>query len=182
VLALLLAVAVVSGCIFNPDTEAAGEQRSRRPDDSGRADSAAVEGVSGLATSICSRACFPNTADQAPYFFFLNAPVNGIDNWDLTEELRIHRRMFKPEDPLPGESPGAAELWLVVDHDQSVATGGILGRAHRSLQDAGESRAAWTPNKWKATEAEFHADILFETQVRPITASTAGTTSSSSRT
>jgi hypothetical protein len=55
---------------------------------------------------------FPNAADAAPYFFFLNAPVNGIDNWDLTEELRIHRRMFKPEDPLPGETPVPDPLWL----------------------------------------------------------------------
>src|SRR6188474_3538849 len=56
---------------------------------------------------------FPNTADAAPYFFFLNAPVNGVDNWDLTEELRIHRRMFKPEDPLPGETPVPDPLWLL---------------------------------------------------------------------
>jgi hypothetical protein len=56
---------------------------------------------------------FTAAADEAPYYFFLNSPVNGIDNWDLTEELRIHRRMFKPEAPLPGESPVPAELWLV---------------------------------------------------------------------
>ena len=56
---------------------------------------------------------FATETDQAPFHFFLNAPVSGIDNWDLTEELRIHRRMFKPEDPLPGEIEVHQELWLI---------------------------------------------------------------------
>ena len=55
---------------------------------------------------------FPTAADAAPFFYYLNAPVNGIDNWDVTEELRLHRRMFVPEDPLPGEPQVQDEFWL----------------------------------------------------------------------
>jgi hypothetical protein len=105
---------------------------------------------------------FPTQEDNAPYYFFLNEPVNGISNWDLTEELRIHRRMFKPEDPLPGETPVPQELWLEsisITLDRTAAEWTERTDLYRS--DA--NPAGLDPAKWKATEAEYHADVLFNT-------------------
>ena len=106
---------------------------------------------------------FPNTTDSAPYYFFLNAPVNGIDNWDVTEELRIHRRMFKPQDLLPGETPVVTQLWLAsitINLSRTAATWVERTDLYKTPANPNGLDSA----KWKATEAEFHADILFETQ------------------
>jgi hypothetical protein len=106
---------------------------------------------------------FPTAADAAPFFFFLNAPVNGIDNWDLTEELRIHRRMFKPGDPLPGETQVPTELWLVsitINLSRTAAT----WVERTDLYKTPANPNGLDSNKWKVTEGEFHADIMFETQ------------------
>jgi hypothetical protein len=70
---------------------------------------------------------FSTSADGVPYSFILNVPLNGIDSWDLDEELRIHRRMFEPDAPLPGEVPVQNELWLVsisIDLARTTATWG----------------------------------------------------------
>jgi hypothetical protein len=106
---------------------------------------------------------FTATADEVPFYFFLNAPVYGIDNWELVEELRIHRRMFTPEAPLVGETPVPPDLWLA-----SITI--TLTRTAASWAERTDLyKTPTNPNgidseKWKAGEAEYHADILFETQ------------------
>jgi hypothetical protein len=48
---------------------------------------------------------FPEDA-EAPYRFFLNEPLPGGEaSWDRTVELRIHQRMFTPNDTPPGDPP-----------------------------------------------------------------------------
>jgi hypothetical protein len=161
VLALALCATVLAGCVFDPPTKPPITQPpsiAKSPD----------ELIQGLSSAYRARNydafvnLFPQTADNAGYFFFLNEPVNGITNWDLTEELRIHRRMFKPEDPLPGETPVPAELWLqsiTITLDRTATE--WVERADLYISEANPE--GLDPAKWKATEAEYHADVLFNT-------------------
>lgn len=106
---------------------------------------------------------FSTSSDGVPYSFILNAPVNGIDSWDLDEELRIHRRMFAPDAPLPGETPVQDELWLVsitINLSRTTATWGERTDLYKTPTNPDGIDAT----KWLASEAEYHADILLETQ------------------
>jgi hypothetical protein len=106
---------------------------------------------------------FTNPADDAPYYFFLNAPVNGITSWDATEELRIHRRMFNPEDPLPGEPPVSVDLWPVTISIELTRTASAWVERTDLYRSPGNPEGLDSA-KWKASEAEFHADVLWELQ------------------
>jgi hypothetical protein len=161
-LALVVATAIFSGCIFGPKSQDKPPTEQIIPNSQD-------ELIQLLSTAYRNRDIdtftnlFPNTADAAPYLFFLNAPVNGVNNWDLTEEVRIHRRMFKPEDPLPGETQVAPELWL------ASITINLTRTASSWVERTDLYKTPTNPEgldsaKWKASEAEFHADILFETQ------------------
>ena len=103
---------------------------------------------------------FSTAADSAPYFFFLNEPQG--DNWDLTEELRIHRRMFKPEDPLPGEFPVPEDLWLVSIDIQLEPQTEWTERADLYSSDVNPN--GLDPAHWRATEAQYHAYVFFKTK------------------
>jgi hypothetical protein len=106
---------------------------------------------------------FSSDADEAPYFFFMNSPINGIDNWDRTEELRIHRRMFKPENLAPPEAPVPSQLWLVaITINLSRTAASWVERT--DLYKTPSNPSGLDQSKWKVAEAEFHAEILFETQ------------------
>jgi len=162
VLILALCATVLMGCVFDPPTQ-------KPPGDTNIVPKTQDELIQGLASAYRTRNydkfvnLFPLTEDNAAYFFFLNEAVNGVTNWDLTEELRIHRRMFKPEDPLPGEQPVPAELWLnsiTITLDRTASEWGERSDLYRS--DANPE--GLDPAKWKATEAEYHADVFFETQ------------------
>lgn len=105
----------------------------------------------------------PTAENNVQYFFFLSAPLeDGTTNWGATEELRIHRRMFNPENPLPGETPVPQELWL-----QSITISLTPIREFVERPDLYASQtnpSGLDPAKWKVTEAEYHAEILFDTQ------------------
>jgi hypothetical protein len=128
----------------------------------------ADELIAGLSTAYRQRdydrftGLFPATADSAPYLFILNEPVNGVANWGLTEELRIHRRMFVPEDPLPGEIPVPDELWLN-SITITLARTATAWLERTDLYMSAANPAGLDPVRWRATEAEHHADVFFET-------------------
>ena len=103
--------------------------------------------------------CFSKLFSEQ-YFFFLNEPQGA--NWDLTEELRIHRRMFKPEDPLPGESPVPQDLWLVSIDIQLEPQTEWTERTDLYISEANPN--GLDPALWKATEAQYHAYVFFKTQ------------------
>jgi hypothetical protein len=103
---------------------------------------------------------FPAPEDSVAYFFFLNDPPGA--NWDRIEELRIHRRMFKPEDPLPGETPVIQDLWLVsID---------ILLEPQTEWTERPDLYVSQTnpnglnPARWKVTDAQYHTYVLFTLQ------------------
>jgi hypothetical protein len=109
---------------------------------------------------------FPKAEDNAPYLFILNdPPVGEPPNWDLTEELRIHRRMFEPENTPPGEEPVPAELWLesitislTPNRDFSERPDLLGPPANPSNPEGLDS------DRWRVTEAQYHANLLFNTQ------------------
>jgi hypothetical protein len=101
---------------------------------------------------------FSTEADSAEFFFFLNEPAGA--NWDLTEELRIHRRMFKPEDPLPGESPVPLDLWLFRIDIQIAARTAWVERP--SLYRSASNPGGLDPARWRAREAQHNAFVFFK--------------------
>jgi hypothetical protein len=103
---------------------------------------------------------FSTDADSAEYFFFLNEPEGA--NWNLAEELRIHRRMFKPEDPLPHETPVPEDLWLASIDIQLVAQTDWTERW--DLYRSGANPTGLDPNHWRATDAQYAADVFFHMQ------------------
>src|SRR3989442_7356089 len=50
---------------------------------------------------------------DAHYFFYLSpdTPAGEDHFWGYPEEARIHRRMFRPENPLPGDTPVPPPEW-----------------------------------------------------------------------
>jgi hypothetical protein len=125
--------------------------------------------IQGLATAYGTlnyedfQGLFTASSDSADYYYFLNEPINGVTNWNATEEWRIHRRMFKPRDPLPGETPVPSELWLnsiTISLDQISAS----WTERTDLYRSDVNPQGLDPGRWRATEAEHHADVLWRTQ------------------
>ena len=108
----------------------------------------------------CFSNLFSTAADSAPYFFFLNEPQGA--NWDLMEELRIHRRMFRPEDPLLGETPVPQELWLVSIDIQLEPQTDWTERPDLYRSDVNPN--GLDPAHWRAADAQYHAYVFFKTQ------------------
>lgn len=106
---------------------------------------------------------FPAPPDSAPYLYFLSEPLpNGQTNWDLTEELRIHRRMFNPESPLPGETPVPQEIWL---QSITITLTPLVDFAERpDLYRSPTNPNGLNPDLWKATECVYQANLFFDTQ------------------
>ena len=109
---------------------------------------------------------FPTTEDGADYLFILNEPAPGEPpNWDLTEELRVHRRMFEPENTLPGETPVNPDLWLssitinLTPNRDFTERADLLGPPANPGNPEGLDS-----DRWRVTEAQYHAQLLFDTQ------------------
>jgi hypothetical protein len=103
---------------------------------------------------------FSTEADSAEYFFFLNEPAGA--NWDLTEELRIHRRMFEPQHPVPGESPVPQDLWLLNIEIQLVPQKQWTERP--DLYRSPGNPTGLDPARWRVTEAMYNAYVFWHTQ------------------
>jgi hypothetical protein len=100
---------------------------------------------------------FPAPEDSVEYTFFPSFPINGVDTWGLDRELRIHRAMFRCDSILP-----PSDLWLV---SISISLSRIaLWVESTDLYRSPSNPSGLDPARWRATEAQFHADILFETQ------------------
>jgi hypothetical protein len=106
----------------------------------------------------CFSNLFSTAADSAPYSYFLDEPAGAT--WDLVEELRIHRRMFHPEDPLPDEDRVPPELWLAAI---AILLDPWTDWTERwDLYRSDTNPGGLDPNRWRATEAQFHAYLYFD--------------------
>jgi hypothetical protein len=99
------------------------------------------------------------------YLFILQPnPMDPLqpENWGKTEELRIHKRMFEPQNIGPTEEQLDANLWLVaVD---------ITLTGNRPFDERPEYYASTVnpdgldPLRWKAWGTEYTTSALFQTQ------------------
>jgi hypothetical protein len=82
--------------------------------------------------------------------------------WNRAEELRIHRRMFDPQHPAPGEAPVPTEYWL-----ESISISLTQMTAFSERPDLYRSPgypAGVDAERWRAIEAMYDAEIFFKTQ------------------
>jgi hypothetical protein len=104
---------------------------------------------------------FPAPEDSLEYFYFLNEPIGGVSSWGLSDEVSIAHRMFLCDSLPPPDLP--QELWI-----QSITI--TLNRTSSEWNERSDLYRSTAnpdgldPTHWKATEAEYHADILFQTQ------------------
>jgi hypothetical protein len=99
--------------------------------------------------------------EGARYLFYLNDPPG--EYWDLTEELRIHRRMFDPESPQPGEEPVPQERWLV-SIDIQLTPQGDFAEQPIYYGPPVNDHEGLDPARWKATEGVYGTYVFFQTQ------------------
>jgi hypothetical protein len=99
---------------------------------------------------------------NAEYLFLLSEPTDlGETGWGYTEEVRIHQRMFHPDEPPPGDSPVPADLWLqnvviTLTHTENFTervdlysdNGGLDGKLDADI--------------WRASDAVYDTYALFD--------------------
>ena len=101
---------------------------------------------------------------NAEYIFYLSEATElGETNWRHEEELRIHRRMFQPKNLPPGEAPVSADLRLVAIHVWLRQVTPFLERTDLYSADGGAD-GKLDPATWKAVEARYSTDAVFDTQ------------------
>ena len=104
-----------------------------------------------------------NDADNnAAYLFLLSEPTEtGETQWKYAEEARIHKRMFHPEKPPPGDRPVPAEVWL-----QSLSIALTQNESFSERPDLytqnGGADGKLDPALWRATDATYAADLFFD--------------------
>ena len=78
------------------------------------------------------------------------------------EEICLHRRMFEPENQSPGQPPVPSELWPVGITLQLTPLRDWSERP--DLYRSATNPQGLDPERWRATEAEWHYEIFFDTQ------------------
>jgi hypothetical protein len=97
---------------------------------------------------------------EPTYQFLLSEPQNNETAWGYPEEMRIHRRMFRPEDPQPGETPVAPELWLQsVDITLTQQTDFV---ERTDLYKSPSNPSGLDPVQWSATEGTYVTYVFFQ--------------------
>lgn len=83
--------------------------------------------------------------------------------WGLDEELKIHRRMFRPADIQPPDPPLDPALWLSSVDISLTGTTGFDDRP-QYLYDQVSNPEGLHPETWDVTGADYSATVLFQTQ------------------
>ena len=101
--------------------------------------------------------------NRAEYLFFLAGNPGGESSWGYTEEVRIHRRMFDPANPQPGESEVPPQYWLQAIN---ISLNQVTPWAERSdlYYDENTNPTGLDPAKWKALDSRFSTFVFFDTQ------------------
>ena len=98
------------------------------------------------------------------YTYVLNAPdpETGETQYDRATELRIHQRMFDPENIPPGDPPLDMEVWL-----QSVnilLTPEAAFQERHDLYTTSDPPGPLDPTHWKAEAASYGTSVFFQLQ------------------
>ena len=161
-LALLLLLAVA--CVEDPITP---NEKTPPPIDS---PAAVVRALSrsyqtmdlGLFKSILAH----DAGRNASYLFFLSEPTElGETQWDYDEEVKIQRRMFRPDIHVTGEPPVPNERWLSSITINLTQLEPFQERTDLySTSDPVGADGKLDAAIWKAVDARYGTDVFFDTQ------------------
>ncbi len=162
-LALALAALALAGCIFSPSTKDKTKKIEPYPP---IVDSKSL--IENLRLAYQKRdydkfaTLFSNgTAGQPAYLFLLSEPTQtGETSWGYTEEMRIHRRMFQPERPLPGETPVPSNLWLRSVQISLTPQSDFIESL--DLYRSPSNPDGIDPDRWVAREATYWTFVFFQ--------------------
>jgi hypothetical protein len=160
---VILAVAVlgtaVCGCIFNPTP-------TKVPPVPGWAPARSEAELIGQLKTAYQKRDFDTFKRlfHPDYQFRLNAPMpDGTTYWGLTEELRIHRRMFHPEDVQPPETPVLQGYWLV-SVDIALTPRDAFADAPQFYFNVDTNPTGFHREQFAVTATDYVASVFFQTQ------------------
>lgn len=160
ILAVAVAGTALSGCIFNPD-----KPNNQQVQPTYTPAKSEAELIGQLKTAYQKRDFDTFKRLFHPdYQFFLNeTQPDGTTHWGLTEELRIHRRMFNPQEVTPPETPVPQDLWLVsVDIQLTPRTN--FADAPNFYYNADTNPTGFHPENFAVTQTDYVASVFFQTQ------------------
>ncbi len=97
---------------------------------------------------------------NADYLFLLSAPTDlGELQWGYAEEVRIHQRMFRPDQSPPPAVP--SDLWLHTIQITLTPLEEFQERPGLYSANAGED-GKLDPLRWRAVGSRYSADVLFD--------------------
>jgi hypothetical protein len=103
-------------------------------------------------------------ARNADYVFFLSQPTeSGETEWGWVEEIRIHRRMFKPGGIPPEEAPVPQNLWPKAITPNLHQLTQFEERFDLYSANHGQD-GKLDPAVWKAMDARYSSEVLFDTR------------------
>ncbi len=94
---------------------------------------------------------------------FLHRSSDGTTEWDVTEELRIHQRMFRPQDVAPADTPVPADLWLV-SITAALTRGGPWNEMSEFYFDPDTNPTGLDPVRWRVIGTDYSNALFFQTQ------------------
>jgi hypothetical protein len=99
------------------------------------------------------------------FLFILQPPFlpepSYPEDWGKTEELRIHKRMFEPQNIGPTEEPLHPDLWLVAVDITLTGNGPWVERPEYYVSTVNPD--GLDALRWKAWGTEYTASVLFQT-------------------
>lgn len=107
-------------------------------------------------------ALLANDPDRnAELLFILSEPTEeGETQWGFETEARLHRRMFEPENPDPGDLPVPLDLWLEHVDISLIQQTSFVERMDLYSRDGGAD-GLLDPTVWRAVAATYSTDIFF---------------------
>jgi hypothetical protein len=170
IFAALLVPVFLTGCIFSPDEKVIVVEEkidvAQEPADliQQLAEAYRSRNIDQF-TSILAHDIVANENGDLNDYLFITAPSSGVpdEQWGYTEEVRVHRRMFRPEDTPVGESPVPAELWLTSVTITLTQETAFTERTDL-YYDATANPNGLDPELWKAEDAIYGTDVLFDLQ------------------
>lgn len=160
-IALLLLPLLFAGCVFSPDKERPVPDRPIESE---------LDLIQALADAYQQRnyskfAGLLSTEAGAEYLFILEPDPenpNQDTQWGHIEELRLHQRMFEPQNPRPGDSPVPPELWPTSISISLSPRTDFTER--RDLYQSSTNPDGLPATRWRATEAVYATNVFFQLQ------------------
>lgn len=157
--------ALMTGCIFSPE-----QDPNTDPPEAPKVIASPADLVQTLALAYRTQNIDMFTGllandveNKAEYLFILDPSAEAGDpQWGYEVEVKVHQRMFEPQDTPPGQLPVPLELWLESISITLTADNSFSERT--DLYESTQNPTGLNPAKWKATDAIYSTDVLFDLQ------------------